>query len=335
MEASSFENLTLAQQVSLTVAPAVSATLSIFGSCCIIWMIASDWQKKISNVKYRFLLALSISDIVNSLVFLIWPIPMPSGTKGIWGAFGNVSTCQIQGFFMQMGVTGSFYNGALSLYFLLTLRYGLSNADIAKKYELWCHLVAILWPLVTGLVSASMQWYRVNAIGCFLGPGPTGCHLDDTDFECTTNLHATLFAWIFVGIPLVLINLFIAFAMIQIYRTVREITRKAQAYVFRNESQILHTKEIESTNMFSVLAPLGSQAQRKDRREETKSGDLPSNPAVTPSVTSSLTVKLDAQQKETALQAFLYVIAFFVTHFFAVSKYRTPNHLPQTPVVVC
>jgi hypothetical protein len=318
MASTSFENLTLAQQVTLTVTPAIAATLSILGSSSIIWMIASDWQKKISHVKFRFLFALSISDIINSLLFLIWPIPMPSDATGVWGAFGNSSTCQLQGFFMQIGLTGSFYNGALSLYFLLTIRYGLSNADIAKKYELWCHLVAILWPLVTGLVLAGLQLFTVTALGCWLGPEPLGCQLDDTDYECTSHQRAYLYSWMFTGTPLLVLNLFIAFAMIQIYRTVRETTQKAQTYVFQSESRVSQNQKRGNES-----AGIRLEAPRRNDSQEMKSGDLTSNRS-SPNLTSTLTAKLNARQKEASTQAFLYVVAFLMTHMFAFSKYCAP-----------
>jgi hypothetical protein len=65
-------------------------------------------------------------------------------------------------------------------------------------------------------------------------------------------------------------------------------------------------------------------------------GGHSSNP-LSPSLrtASTLTAKLDARLKETAVQAFLYAVAVLVTHVFAFSKYCTPTHLPRMPGVVC
>ena len=161
----------------------------------------------------------------------------------MWGAFGNSSACQLQGFFLQMGLTGAFYNGALSLYFLMTLRYGLSNAEIAKRYELWCHLVVIVWPLVTGLILEGLQLFTITGLGCRLGPEPLGCQLIDTDYECTSNRRAYLYSWMLTRTPLIVVNLFIAFAMIQITERFWKPLRKRKLMSFEGRGASLSRSE--------------------------------------------------------------------------------------------
>jgi hypothetical protein len=107
---------TLAQQVAITLVPAFSGTLLIIGSSCIIWMLLAEKRKKLKSVKYRFLFALCLCDVVNSLWFAFFSLPIPKDTPGVWGAMGNYASCNAQGFFLQFGIIGSFYNGALSLY---------------------------------------------------------------------------------------------------------------------------------------------------------------------------------------------------------------------------
>jgi hypothetical protein len=92
-------------------------------------------RKKLKSVKYRILFALCLCDLVNSLVFVLWSLPIPKGTPGVWGAMGNKASCDAQGVFFQFGNIGSFYNAALALYFYKSLCASMKDEQIAKRYE--------------------------------------------------------------------------------------------------------------------------------------------------------------------------------------------------------
>jgi hypothetical protein len=146
-------DFTLGQQVAITLVIAFSATLSILGSSCIIWMLLSEKRKKLKSVKYRILFALCLSDVLNSLWHVVWPLPLPKGTPGVWGAMGNYTSCNAQGFFIQFGMIGSFYNGALSLYYYKSLCANMNDEQIAKRYEKWIHIGCLVWPLGTAIAA--------------------------------------------------------------------------------------------------------------------------------------------------------------------------------------
>ena len=54
------------------------------------------------------------------------------------------------------------YNGLLSLYYLLTVRYGVQRDVFAKKYEPWFHMLAILFFVGTATAGLAMGMYSEN-----------------------------------------------------------------------------------------------------------------------------------------------------------------------------
>jgi hypothetical protein len=216
-------NLTYPQQIANTVAPTISGVLSAVGSTAIVWMIVlSGLYRGSKNVKYRLLLGMSINDIVNSLVYVFWCLPIPKGTVGVWGAIGNKYTCDFQGTMLNLATAGSFYNGALAGYYWLAVCYDMKDEEIARRYELGTHLVSIFWPLSISIASLAQDLYGVSALGCWMTPTPLFCNRDP-NVQCERGRHAYAYAWAYVGIPLVLLGIFIAWSMWRIYVHVKEV----------------------------------------------------------------------------------------------------------------
>ena len=303
------------QQVAITVAAVLSAGWSLTGSAVIATMAYSRRY----SVKYRLLLALSVADIINSGVFLVWPLPIPADTPGVWGARGNGTTCAVQGFFLQLGILGSFYNAALSGYFMLTLCDRLTEAQITQRYERITHAVSLAWSVGTAVAALwPLNLYSVCALGCWIAPEPVRCHTRD-DVSCVRNNHAYLYVWVFTGIPLLLCLGFIIYTMVRIYTTVRSVSVAADRITFRAHMERLgggddihHPNETPATTT-------------------TNDHGVVSQPTTTTTITTTSnnhrTVQQQQQQqqqsryavrvKETATQAFLYVAAYVITHLFA------------------
>src|SRR3569832_2478479 len=132
---------TLALFVALTIAPAVTGTLSLLGSGSIIWVIVRDMGKRLGSIKYRLLCGLSFWNLVNTLWYVVWSIPQPRGTPNIWGALGNKASCDAQGFFIQLGVSGSFYSAALSWFYMFSICNSLSRPKVQRKHEVIAHAI--------------------------------------------------------------------------------------------------------------------------------------------------------------------------------------------------
>jgi hypothetical protein len=287
-------DFTLAQQVAITLVPAFSGTLSIIGSSCIMWMLLAENRKKLKSVKYRIIFALCFSDVINSLWFVFWSLPIPKGTPGVWGAMGNYASCNAMGFFLQFGIIGSFYNGALSLYFYKSLCFNMKDEQISKRYEKWIHIGCLVWPLGTAIAAWQQDLYSYSGLGCWIAPEPLRCHRRD-DVDCIRGEDAYTYAWLYTGIPLILLCMCIVFSMVMIYMKVKEISRRAEMW----------SEQWSDRNVNDRSQALSQTSQAPSQR-----GSISSNEKRDRSEYAERT-------KEVAWQAFLYVIAYVVTHMWA------------------
>lgn len=345
---------TFPQEVAYTVAPIISGLLSTLGSTAIIWMILTDWNRKIRRVKYRILLGLSLSDALSSIVQMFWGIMLPKGTPGSWGAIGNKATCSAHGFILQFGLSGSFYNTALSAYFYKSICFGMTDATFAAKYELWIHLTSVLFPLATAVGALILDIYSVTGGGCYIAPDPLRCHRRD-DVECLRGENAYKYSWAVAGVPVVIFLLYITYTMFRIYQKVRQVSRRSERFEFRstrvsyempnseNPSEEQRRQSVngqDSNDNFSLreldeqhgdttelLRPPAVSFQLTGGNTGTSSGTA--SPPLThplPSASSRGRSSFNSRRsiqdsnrvsriRETAIQAFLYVVAFFGTHF--------------------
>jgi hypothetical protein len=287
-------DFTLAQQVAITLVPAFSGTLSIIGSTSIMWMLMAENWKKLKNVKYRIIFALCLSDVINSLWFVFFSLPIPKGTPGVWGAMGNYTSCNVMGFFLQFGIIGSFYNGALSLYFYKSLCYSMKDEEIAKRYEKWMHIGCFVWPLGTAIAAWQQDLYSYSGLGCWIAPEPLRCHRRD-DVDCIRGEDAYIYAWLYTGIPLFLLCMCIVFSMVMIYLKVKEISRRAEMWSEQWSERNINGRSHTRSQNKEATSQQGSISgnENRDRSEYAE------------------------RTKEVAWQAFLYVIAYVVTHMWA------------------
>jgi hypothetical protein len=230
----------------------------------------------------------------------------------VWGAKGNEQTCIAQGFLGQMALAGPFYNGALSIYFMLVIRGGMKDGVIAKKYELWWHLVAIIWPLGTAFAAYFLDLYAFVYLGCWIGQTPLGCQ-SDNEVECIRGENAFLYGWFFMGVPLFIINGIIMYCMIEIYRYIRSVAHTQEQYGFER-----------SSNLSSPPLPERPHVTIQDPSSLE-------NTSVTISSSQRRSLDLASTKREIAIQSFLYVGAFFITHVWSVFLFWGITLFDMTP----
>jgi hypothetical protein len=294
---------TLAQQVAITLVPAFSGTLSILGCSCIIWMLMQNNGKKLKSVKYRFLLVLCSSDIVYSLWLVPFALPIPKGTFGVWGAMGNYASCNAQGFFLQFGNIGTFYNTALSLYFYKSLCYSMNDEQIAKRYEKWIHIVSVVWWLGTAIAAWQQDLYSYSGLGCWIAPEPLRCHGRD-DIDCIRGEDAYIYAWVYAGIPLFLNFMYITYAMWMIYMKVKEVSLGSQRWSIGMIDASIVSSSIGVEAIPWLDKSLTDGSTRSQISEITsRRGSISLNDRS----------RYSERTKEAALQCFLYVIAYVAT----------------------
>ena len=153
-----------------------------------------------SSCYQRTMLGLSASDLVSSLVLSLQSFLLPASEPRTW-AVGNHASCVVMGFLQQAAGTNIFYNCMLSIVFVLTIRYGVSEARLAKVYEPVLHAVSLGFPLVTACIA--IPWY-----------GP----LDVGQFCWISGPQSARVAYPVAGVPYILITLIIPMNNFLIYR---------------------------------------------------------------------------------------------------------------------
>jgi len=139
------------------------------GSLLLIYMILSRRKSKLTRPKNRFMLMMSIFDVLHATSFIAGTMAIPR-ESGIYGAIGNSHTCTAQGFIAWLGFVVPLYNNSLNLFYLLTIKYSMDSTDFAQKYEPFCHLLSTLLPITSGIVFVYLDWVHVelNAAMCYV-----------------------------------------------------------------------------------------------------------------------------------------------------------------------
>ena len=106
------------------------------------------------GLRNRLLLGMSAIDILSSTAAGFSFIPTPQETRCSVG-MGNLSTCALQGFFTQLGFAVPGYSAMLSIYFLMTIRYGMDTETLTKKYEPFMRVFALAPPLTTTIIGVA------------------------------------------------------------------------------------------------------------------------------------------------------------------------------------
>lgn len=184
---------------------------------------------------HRIILGMTILDIPFSFTKALATLPIPAET-GVVGGHGTVATCAAAGFFSQWGAVTPLYMASLSIYFLLRVRYNVSDAMFRSRYEIFLHAVPWLFCWVTSIVGASYKVFNAIALpelGCWLGGWPLACtYIPGMECERGNLLekHPTLLPWIFSYAWLFLTLFIVLVCNALIYKSIRDQEKKNQAY---------------------------------------------------------------------------------------------------------
>jgi hypothetical protein len=183
--------LTDDQERVLAILPIPSAILSILGSSAIIYRALKSREQRKWTPYERLLLAMSICDIIASIAISLATFLRPQETSSWVWAFGNDASCSAIGFLNQLSFSAMLYNGMLSIYFVLTARFGFKNAYIAKCVEPMMHFIAIGYPLITATSGAMLGVYGEVAAG--LGCWVTNYGCDENGENCISQVIACFY----------------------------------------------------------------------------------------------------------------------------------------------
>jgi len=168
-----------------------------------------------------------------------WPIPRGSPYALRSQAFGTQATCSAQGFFIQLGIAAPFFNGMLSIYYLLTVRYGWKEKKI-KKLQKYFFGIPIIFALATAFASLGLSLYNNSIYWCWIAASPLLCDttIKERDgSDCERGRNAWLFRWVFYFLPLFIIIFIATTSMILIYIAVKKTEQKSKKWRIASRSE--------------------------------------------------------------------------------------------------
>ena len=233
------------QQIALEIVPKFPALMSMIGSSAISYIVLSDRRRKLRTGYHRILLTVSFVDIVASMGFFLGSWLAPKDTPGLWQPKGSFATCNFGGFLINFVVVELSILGYLSLYYLFTVRYRVSESVLKKYLEPCMHLTVFLIVVVIGLASVFNSAYNpMNNGWCYHVDYPRGCSTKFRDDDCIRGQNYEMFVNIlaaFAGISLFLT----IFSMVVIFLHIRK-TEKAGSQHFMRRTPRRRSKTRET-----------------------------------------------------------------------------------------
>jgi len=210
---------------------AFSGFLSLSGSSLIIYHILRGGRNRLSRIRNRLVLGMSIVDVFYSAAFGLSIIPSPQVTSCSIG-MGNLSTCTAQGFFMHLGMAVPAYNAMLSLFFLMTICYNMDQNTIVRTYEPFMHAYAVLPPLITAIIGAKKKLFFNEIAPCWVGDicRSLGTCEEGWGAEFGNGKWLVICTYIFTGTNVIVA----ASCMPIIYMVLQKINKATRRHAFRS-----------------------------------------------------------------------------------------------------
>ena len=215
--------------VAAAVIPIISGSISVVGSVTLILVMVRS-EKKVSTTYRRLVFGMSIFDTLFSLACLVSTFASPRNTAPIWIAFGNRSTCTIQGIMTFTGSVGTtMYNSMLSIYYMLTISYNVREETMIKRIEPFFHAIPIVYIISTNALLLSTSSFNAMGALCGIASSPKGCS-SDPDIECERGINADKYIFYFQGYPIMFMFVMIVSSMGAVYCSVRRQEIKMERY---------------------------------------------------------------------------------------------------------
>jgi hypothetical protein len=292
----------IAQQKALAILPKITGLTSFFFSAILITSILRDKRKR-QRPYQRLLVGISFVDLSASfwLSLSTWPIPRDSGV--LW-AVGTDATCNLQGFFTQFGVSSSFYNASLSIYYLMVVRYGWKDHQI-RRIEPVLHAIPFLWAAITSIASVSLDTLGNASLWCWISP------------------QSAVYRLCFFYSPLWLMIVIVTVNCIFIFKFVSQTERAVSRHDFISRRRLNGSasfrerisRQLEAGDLSEEgVGTAGEESTRTTTRFQVQQRRIMMR-------REASAAALNKRTKEVAIQSFLYAGAFYLNWFaLTVSK---------------
>lgn len=208
--------LTDTQEIVLALLPIPSALLSIMGSLVLLRLVV---RAKFRRPYRRILFGMSCYDILNSITVCLQTFLVPSHSSRRLLAIGNDCSCQALGFLFQVSYPSFCYFGVLSIYYVLAVKWSITDAFFARNIEPFLHAVTLLWPITTAILGLRLGLYGEVSIGAGCWISEQAIQSKDSvcrDVECIEK-----WTWIMGGLPFMLVFAMVIVNNLLVYCHVR------------------------------------------------------------------------------------------------------------------
>lgn len=318
-----YEQLSDVQEQVLAILPIPSAVMSVLGSFLIIFMALKSRERKDWTPYTRLLIAMSTCDIVFSITIGSAAFLRPRATSTRVWAFGNDASCSFVGFMNQLSFSAVFYNGMLSMYFLLTARFGLKNEYVSKVIEPMMHAISIGFPLLSAMTGAMLGIYGESAaaLGCWVAN--YGC--DENGENCLSQP----IGWLYYAIPALFVFLTLIVNNLVIFIFVKQQALKQSkirrlpkfSSQFDDDSSDGSNDDSSSSNSCCDNADLDDDNSATRELELSRSftkETATSSPSAIDSTTMHQASKVQSRRLNlVSTQAFLFVASYFTCNIWS------------------
>ena len=180
----------------------------------------------------QLLLGLSFLDIMASFAYSFSTTP---GYGSRYPGYGNITTCNIQGFFVQLGFGVPLYNAALCVYFVLSVRYKVSEDTLSKYFVPISHVSILSYIFTTAIFLLRRNMFNpAGVMGCWIsGRKVSSC--EECPAMCDRgNYDVGTYEIYFLVIHLSISFIIVVISMIVLYCTVRQVETKGRRWNFSN-----------------------------------------------------------------------------------------------------
>ena len=162
----------------------VSSCLSLLGSFTIIYVVVR--HQKTNKLYHRLVCFIGCMDIGGTLGLLMGPLWAPYDiTQLPWSkALGTTTSCDITMIFLNFFTPMTLANIALSVYFLMTIRYGKTERQSCQVLEPYLYVASFISLIIYPAIAIPLDLMNPDIIlgSCVPGVYPPNCN--DKDIPC-------------------------------------------------------------------------------------------------------------------------------------------------------
>uniref|UniRef100_A0A7S4SJ42 G-protein coupled receptors family 1 profile domain-containing protein n=1 Tax=Ditylum brightwellii TaxID=49249 RepID=A0A7S4SJ42_9STRA len=152
------------------------------------------------------------------------------------------------------------YNAMLSIYYLLTVRYGWKENQL-KKLEKYFFGIPIVFGLATAVAGVALKLFNNANLWCWISPLPLTCRgslFNNGINDCERGNNASLYRFLFFYGPLWFVIITASIAMFLLYTSVRKTEQQAAKWSLATRlektARLKHSQKVRRQAFFYLMA---------------------------------------------------------------------------------